>query len=196
VEQILVVPRADLLPRAGLHGFSREGLEAFLSTIAGRCFFVSRDAVENDPTVKQIIPYVVLRHRDRIFLVQRTRAGAEARLRGKFSIGIGGHITREDVSEAADPVEAGMTRELTEELDIPSGWRAHPVGVLNDDIEPVGRVHFGVVYLADVPTAGVRIREEDKLRGSFATLEEIRQVHARLETWSQFVVDGLDLMEA
>ena len=196
MEEILVVPRTDLLPATGLHGFSRTGLATYLSTISERFLFVRRDRVENDPSLKQIIPYIVLRYGDRIFLAQRTRGGAEARLREKFSIGLGGHITRDDVSDAADPVEAGMIRELTEEVEMPPGWRARPVGILNDDLEPVGRVHFGLVYLADVPTAAVRVREKDKLTGAFATLAEIRHVQARLETWSQFVLDGLDLLGA
>lgn len=196
MEEILVVPRADLLPSEGLHGFSRHGLTTYLSAIARRSFFASREQVEEDPSLKQIIPYVILRHRDRIFLVRRTRAGAEARLREKFSIGLGGHITREDTVGADDPVEAGMARELTEEVELPPEWQARAVGVLNDDVELVGRVHFGLVYLADLPTASVRVRETDKLTGAFATLPEIQEVHARLETWSQFVLDGLDLLEA
>jgi len=196
VEEVLVVPRMQLLPSEGLHGFSRENLQGYLSAIAGRAFFARRADVEDDPSLKQIIPYVVLRYRDRIFLVRRTQAGAEVRLREKLSIGIGGHITREDVAGAADLVEAGMARELMEEVEVPDGWRARPVGVLNDDFEPVGRVHFGLVYLADLPSSDIRIRETDKLDGAFATMQEIHEAHARLETWSQFVVDGLDLLGA
>jgi len=88
-----------------------------------------------------------------------------------------------------------MERELTEEVELPAGWRARPVGVLNDDVEPVGRVHFGVVYIADLPSAAVRVREVRKLSGAFATPQEIRAAYPRLESWSQFIVDGLDLLE-
>ena len=192
-EEVLVVARARLLPPAGIHGFASEGLSSYLSVIARHAFFAPRERVEHDPTLKQIIPYVILRHADRIFLVQRTRAGAEHRLREKFSIGLGGHITPEDVADAADPVEAGMRRELAEEVEVPPGWHAQPVGVLNDDVEQVGRVHFGVVYVADLPSPAVRVRETTKLAGGFATREEIRAVYDRLESWSQFVVDGAGL---
>ncbi len=195
-EDVLVVPRVLLFPNGGFYGFSREGLPRYLSTITAHAFFAPRDRVEDDPSLKQIIPYVVLRHRDRIYLVERTRGGAEVRLRDKLSIGLGGHITPEDTAEAADPVAAGMARELTEEVALPPGWRAKPVGVLNDDVEAVGRVHFGLVYLADLPTPDVRIRETMKLTGAFATREEIRAAYPRLESWSQFVVDGVDVLEA
>ncbi len=190
-----MVPRARLFPSGAFYGFTPE-MSAYLAAIAAHAFFASRDRVEDDPALKQIIPYVVLRHRGRIFLVERTRGGTEVRLREKLSIGLGGHITPADTADAADPLRAGMERELTEEVDVPPGWRARPIGALNDDHEPVGRVHFGLVYIADLPGPDVRVRETAKLTGAFATPEEVRAAYPRLESWSQFVVDGVDLLEA
>jgi predicted NUDIX family phosphoesterase len=191
-EDVLVVPREHLFHSGAFHGFSADGLDRYLAAIAAHAVFVPRAGVEDDPGLKQIIPYVVLRHRDRIFLVKRTRGGSEERLREKFSIGIGGHINPEDIADAADPVEAGMRRELEEEVYVPAGWQVRAVGALNDDQEAVGSVHFGLVYVADLPSAEVRVRETSKLVGAFATLEEIYDVYARLETWSQFMVDAID----
>jgi predicted NUDIX family phosphoesterase len=191
-EDVLVVPRDRLFPSGAFHGFSAEGIARYLAAIAEHAFFVPRVGVENDPRLKQIIPYVVLWNGDRIFLVKRTRGGSEERLREKFSIGIGGHINPEDIGDAADPVEAGMRRELEEEVHVPAGWQVRPVGALNDDQEAVGSVHFGLVYVADLPSAEVRVRETAKLVGTFATLQEIHDVYASLETWSQFIVDAID----
>jgi predicted NUDIX family phosphoesterase len=190
-EEVLVVPRERLFPSDGFHGFSGEGIEQYLAAISAHAYFVPRAEVEDNPGLKQIIPYVVLRHRDRVFLVKRTRGGSEARLREKFSIGIGGHINPEDVGDAADPVEAGMRRELEEEVQVPPGWQVRPVGSLNDDHEAVGSVHFGLVYVADLPSAEVRVRESGKLEGAFASIEEIHAVYEKLETWSQFIVDAM-----
>jgi predicted NUDIX family phosphoesterase len=218
-EQVLVVPRARLFPNGGFYGFSREGLEGYLAAIAGHAFFARRDQVEEDPSLKQIIPYAVVRHDGRIFLVARTRRGSETRLREKLSIGLGGHINpvdnqaelftaaaaeqtieaggRADEGQSAGTlVDAAMARELTEEVDLPAGWRARPVGVLNDDVEPVGRVHFGLVYVADVPSLDVRIRETTKLTGAFVSMVDVRDAYPRLESWSQFILDGVDLLEA
>lgn len=192
-EHVLVVPRSRLFPRGPFQGFSREELPLYLAVIARDGFFARRDRVEEDPSLKQIIPYVVLRHRDRIFLVKRTHGGGEARLRDKYSVGLGGHITPAD-QDAGDLLEAGMARELREEVDLPPRWRARVVGLLNDDQEPVGRVHFGVVYQVDVPEPTVRVRETTKLSGEFATPEQVREVYHRLESWSRYVVDGLALV--
>lgn len=194
-EEVLVVPRARLFATGGFHGFSSAGVASYLSTIAAHAVFEVRDPVERDPSLKQIIPYLVLRHGDRVLLVRRTRAGSEARLREKFSIGLGGHINPEDVGDARDPVDAGLRRELAEEVEVPTGWRARPVGVLNDDREAVGSVHFGIVYIVDLPSPAVRVRESAKLQGALATLAEVRAVYPDLETWSQFVVDAIDLTE-
>jgi predicted NUDIX family phosphoesterase len=194
-EDVLVVPRANLLPSAGLYGFSASDVSSYLSAIAAHAFFAPRERVEEDPSLKQIIPYVILRYKDRIFLVHRARGGGEKRLREKFSIGLGGHITPHDVTDQVDPVQAGLEREVAEEVEMPPGWKARPIGVLNDDVEPVGRVHFGLVYVADVSSPAVRVRETNKLEGAFATLAEIRAAYDRLETWSQFVVDAIDLRE-
>ena len=193
-EQVLVVPRALLFPSGAFYGFSRDGLPAYLDVIAQHAYFAPRDRVEEDASLKQIIPYVVLRHADRIFLVERTRGGSEARLRDKMSVGLGGHINPEDGDTERDRVAAGMERELTEEVALPPGWRATPIGALNDDVEAVGRVHFGLVYIADLPSADVRVRETSKLAGAFAGRDELRAAYARLESWSQFVVDGVDLL--
>ncbi|HLW47707.1 MAG TPA: hypothetical protein VKW09_08065 [bacterium] len=223
-EQVLVVPRGRLFRNGGFHGFRGEGLSGYLAAIAGYAFFARRDQVEDDPSLKQIIPYTVVRHDARIFLVGRTKRGSETRLREKLSIGLGGHINpvdnqpelfpwaagasaieagaTEPVRRAAEGepagtlVDAAMARELMEEVDLPAGWRARPVGVLNDDAEPVGRVHFGLVYVADVPSPDVRIRETTKLTGAFASMAEVRDAYPRLESWSQFILDGVDLLEA
>jgi predicted NUDIX family phosphoesterase len=194
-EQVLVVPRALLFPAGAFYGFSRSGLPAYLEAITEHAFFARRDRVEEDASLKQIIPYVILRCAGRIFLVERTRGGSEARLRDKLSVGLGGHINPEDGDARRDRVTAGMERELTEEVSLPAGWRAAPIGVLNDDVEAVGRVHFGLVYIADLPSPDVRVRETSKLAGAFAGREELRNAYPRLESWSQFVVDGVDLLE-
>jgi predicted NUDIX family phosphoesterase len=194
-EDVLVVPRAHLLPGGELHGFAARDVASYLSAIAAHAFFAPRERVEEDAGLKQIIPYVILRYADRIFLTRRARGGGEARLREKLSIGLGGHITPQDVTDDADLVRAGLEREVAEEVEMPPGWTARPIGVLNNDLDPVGRVHFGLVYIADVRSPAVRVRETNKLDGAFATVDEIRAAYDRLETWSQLVVDAIDLRE-
>ncbi len=66
------------------------------------------------------------------------------------------------------------------------------VGLLNDDETEVGRVHLGVVFVADAGGRPAAVRETDKLSGGFVTLDEVAAVRDRLETWSALVFDFLE----
>jgi len=191
-ELILVVPRERLLPPGGVEGFRPGGVDAYEERVRRFGEFRPRAAVEDDPSLKQIIPYLIIRHRDRVFLFQRSARSGERRLRGLYSIGVGGHITSADAAGAPDLLVAGMARELHEELVIAGGWRARPVGVLNEEDTAVSRVHFGVVYVVETDDAAVRVREEDRLRGRLATAGEVRAARSHLESWSRRILDAAD----
>jgi len=74
-ELVLIVPRAQLFSSGEFYGLRHEGLADHLHLIEMHAFFALRDQVEDNPSLKQIIPYVVLRHQDRLFLTHRTRQG-------------------------------------------------------------------------------------------------------------------------
>jgi len=190
-EEILVVPRARLLPEP-LHGFVPGPAEAFLARIRRHAEFQPRAAVEQDPSLKQVIPYLLIRHRGSIFLFQRSAGGGEARLHGKYSIGVGGHINRGDAGGGADPVAAGLRRELVEELAVDGAWRARLVGVLNDDTSAVGQVHFGLVHVVEVDSPRIAVRETGALSGRLVDPAEARRLYDRMETWSQLILDAGD----
>lgn len=192
-EEVLVVPRDRLLARGPVHGLSRDGLDGYLAAIAAHATFRARGEVEQDPSWKQIIPYLVIRSGDGVFLFQRTSSGGEARLYGRHSIGVGGHINRADVEGEGDPVRAGLRRELEEELEINTPWTARLIGVLNDDLEPVGQVHFGLVFLVETNTPDVRVREAHALCGGFVPAASLAEYAPRMESWSRLIVEAVDL---
>ena len=143
-EQVLVVARDRCPDAADWHGLRSDGLAAFLEVIARDGRYAPRDAMEHDPTHKQIIPYLVLRDGDRYFLMRRTRAGADQRLHDRWSIGVGGHLNPGD-----DGLLGGLRREWREELDADFEPAFEPLALLNDDTTDVGAVHLGVVFVAD-----------------------------------------------
>jgi predicted NUDIX family phosphoesterase len=190
-EQVLVIPRTGLLRALGQDrlwdGVRLGSADAVLDLIASSGRFRPRVDAEQDASTKQVIPYLALFDRGKVFLMRRTRAGADARLHERWSIGVGGHLHPED----ADPV-AGLLREWREELDADWAPELRPLGLLNDDSTPVGRVHVGLVYEAEAGGRPVAIRETDKLSGGFADASEVRRVYDRLETWSQLLFDHLE----
>ncbi len=185
-EQVLVVPRATIVEGDGWLGVRRDGIDAALDVVRREGFFVRRSDAEQDPTHKQIIPYLVLRDGERWFLMRRTRAGGDARLHDRWSIGVGGHLNPGDVD-----VLGGLRREWAEELVAEFEPEFVPVGLLNDDTSPVGAVHLGIVFTADAAGRPVRIRETDKLTGDFATTAGTEAVRESMETWSRLVYDAL-----
>jgi predicted NUDIX family phosphoesterase len=193
-EEILVVPRLKLFAGRTVQGFATADAAGYRERARTHGEFRRRADTEGDPSLKQIIPYLIVRHGARLFLFQRTTAGGESRLHGKFSIGVGGHINRADVEGAADLLQAGLRRELEEELRIDGAWQARLVGVLNDDTNSVGQVHFGLVHVIDASTSDIVVRERDTLTGRLAGGAEVHDLYDRMETWSQLILDAADPM--
>jgi predicted NUDIX family phosphoesterase len=185
-ELVLGVPRDLLLGDWDWQGVRRLPTEPVLAAIQRHGTYRPRAEAEDDSTWKQVIPYLVLRDGPRLFLMQRTRAGGDARLHDRWSIGIGGHLNPGD----GGPLE-GWRREWSEEIDAAFVPDVHLLGFLNDDSTPVGSVHFGVVLEADAAGRPAVIREREKLTGRFAALEHALAVRDRMETWSVLVLEAL-----
>jgi predicted NUDIX family phosphoesterase len=186
-EEVLVIAR-DLMPDdASWTGIRPFPLDRLVRLIERAGQLRPRAQMEADPAWKQIIPYVVLRDGSRYFLMRRTRAGGDARLHDRWSIGVGGHLNPGDHT-----LHAGLVREWTEEIEADFVPEFGYVGLLNDESTDVGRVHLGVVFVADAAGRPARIREVEKLEGRFAEPGRVAEVADRLETWSRLVFDHLE----
>ena len=193
-EKVLVVPRNVLFgaPRRAFDGFRPDAAEAFLAAASGHGAYRARERVEDDPALKQLIPYALVTCRSEVFLMRR-KGGGERRLRERYSLGVGGHVNDGD-APATDPaaaVRAALERELHEELVVETPISATLLGVLNDDSNAVGRVHFGVVYRLEAEEPRVRVRETDELDGRFVPVRELAAYLERMETWSRLVAEAL-----
>ena len=188
-ELVYVVMRNLLFAGPAHHGLSFSSGD-FLHRCAVHGRFVPRDEVETDPSLKQIIPYVVLFNAQSLFCVQRLPAQSESRLHGLLSVGIGGHINPVGrMAGFAGLLDANAHRELEEELYLPSLPAITWVAWINDDSTPVGQVHAGLLGLAEADPAGMAIRETRHMQGSFVPYAELRTLRSKFETWSQLVLD-------
>ena len=185
-ERVYVVARSAIPGGADWYGLRTHGLDSFVAALERAGRYEPRDRMERDPTFKQVIPYLVLRDGARYFLMQRTSAGGDPRLHGRYSIGVGGHLNPGDGG-----LLGGLVREWHEELvsDFVPAFRL--VALLNDDTSDVGAVHLGAVYVADAASRPVTIRETDKLTGAFVEPAAVAAVSDRLETWSRLVFEFL-----
>ncbi len=197
-EHVLVVPRS-LFDRAGaFQGFCGD-TAAYLPLLLdpANTSWRPRASVEEDPSFKQLIPYCVLAWRDaagqrHYFAYTRGGGQSEARLRAKRSVGIGGHISSTDGEHGDDTsYDAGMRRELAEEIAIEGTWSGRCLGLINDDSNPVGSVHLGIVHLLELERPEVASRESELVECGFAPLESLLADRERFETWSQIAIDAL-----
>lgn len=192
-ELVLAIDRKKLFAGDEFSGVKHDGLEPFYARIARDHRWLRRGDAERDETVKQLIPYCVIRQGDNVFLTQRLNTQTETRLHNLYSIGIGGHMNGNGAPTLDELIADNLRRELEEELIIDAIDGIRLIGAINDDSTSVSRCHFGLLYQVWANGA-VAVRETDKMVGRFVRLTDISpqsEVYLGMEDWSRHSVDAL-----
>lgn len=186
-ERVMVIETAKLEPYFRERGADliTDDARAILDLVSNDHFFVDRPLAEREPRWRQIIPYVIVTYADDVYTLRRTTRQTEARLHEKLSIGIGGHIN------PGHDLQAGLKKELDEEVEIEAPYTLDFAGVLNDESTEVGRVHLGAVFVLHASTRAVRVRETEKMTGSWVARRALAASYEQMETWSQIAYDAL-----
>ena len=192
-EMVLCIPRT-LLDQIGTFQGIQTNLEAYIPRIleAENTLFVPRSQAEEDPCWKQIIPYVLIKKGETLLHYVRGKGSGEKRLVAKGSIGIGGHINYRDETLFLAGLafyEEAIQRELHEELRMGGHFQNRVVALLNDDSNPVGQVHLGIVHLCELADENVSKGEVCITDLRFLTLPELLERREQMETWSQLCLD-------
>ena len=199
-EQVLVIER-KVVEKIGMF----EGLAYDVDRYLGEIFvpgvprFMLRSEAENNPSYKQLIPYVIMAYDGKYLSYVRGKKAGETRLIAKRSIGIGGHINPVDNMPLFnvnyyETYLAAVEREVSEEVSVETKHTDSIVALLNDESNEVGSVHLGIVHYWDLDEPKVEKREQMITQMSFMSLDELEQVRETLETWSQKCLDGLEKM--
>ncbi len=199
-ERVLVAP-TELFRKLGtFQGVLTESIDRYDPLFApSAARFMRRGDAELDPNFKQLIPYVVFtcEHNgaELVFAYRRGKGQGEARLRSKWSVGIGGHVNESDlvVGDAENPFEAGTKREIAEEVSLDARIASFErVGLVNDDSTVVGSVHLGVVCRVKLDEPKLRSNEPDLLEARFRKVEdilaEIDEDPEKFESWTIFAM--------
>lgn len=201
-ETVYVIPAHRFLEaRETSEGFSVTAYQKFLYLCNRTGIFLDRARVEQDPYWLQVIPYVVVtcgREPDqKWFRYQRKSGGSESRLKGLFSVGVGGHIERRDDEGfgASAIIRIAAVRELREELTIEEAPILSYVGMLYTPINAVSSVHVGVVCICEVSSdVGINRKESHIAEGEFRLMSELSELSnlkgGEYEEWSRVVVQN------
>ena len=197
-EKVLCFERKLLEDLGAFQGLSLDVAKYLpVLTSAAHLVYLNRSEAEQDRRYKQLIPYTLLIHHDRILRYRRGKAGQETRLHGLYSVGIGGHISEEDhgLFSKDRGYQEGMRRELMEEAGIDAGT-ARAVAAINDDSTEVGYVHFGVVHVARVPDESVAGGRSGIVGPEFIPIAEAVKDPSGYESWSRLCLEHLEVLLA
>ncbi|MFC1557772.1 hypothetical protein ACFL40_00305 [candidate division KSB1 bacterium] len=191
--ELVLIFKTELLRELGIFQGVNSSYEKYIDAIINEkaYFFLPRKEVETDNSYKQVIPYVIITYENTILHYVRGKGSGEKRLHALGSIGIGGHINYNDFSLFRSDEGAyysAVEREVIEEINVKSEYEPSIIGVLNDDSNPVGEVHFGVIHHWKLKEPLVEKREKEITKISFKTRAELEDEFDSLESWSQLCV--------
>ncbi len=199
-EQVLVIER-KILEEVGMFQGLMFDVDQYLKQIFVPDVprYMPRSQAEADPNYKQIIPYVIMSHQDKYLSYVRGKRAGEGRLKGRGSIGIGGHINPVDdtplfCNDFRQAYLNAVKREVEEEVCVESDYTDRIVALINDDSNEVGKVHLGIVHCWFLDEAKVSKREQMITQMSFMSPAELQGMRENLETWSSLCLDGLAQM--
>jgi predicted NUDIX family phosphoesterase len=193
-ELILTTTREALEEATGAFQGFQPGKETLQKILSKTWQFRRRGLVEDDPRIKQLIPYCIIVQDGKILAYTRGASGGEKKLHAKMSVGIGGHINPQDgmPNNVYTQLREGMLREIQEEINLPRAPKLEVAGLLNDDSNPVGEVHLGVVVTASIPKGPTSPKEGAIENPQFLSPEELAAKKDQFENWSQIVIDHLE----
>ena len=198
-ELVLSIPTKDLYDAVGEWRGLRKETPDIWRTLARKSCFRPRPELESDNSTKQLISYTLFVSEKRVFVMKRLSTQSESRLRGLLSIGVGGHMNpvagidwpgKRRVTDVKELVAANTAREIKEEVSLAGNPAFSILGLLNDDRNPVGQVHLGVVSVVALPAPLLAVRETDKMMGAWVELAKLPML-SDFETWSSLVLESM-----
>lgn len=180
-------------------GFQHHRVFDYENHILRHHHYGRRGDLEVDTSHKHPIPYALIINpqKKKVYAYQRASAkehAHESRLHGKWSWGVGGHVEPDD-GTSDNALRLCLEREVREEIDIKGKISSISLlGYVNNS-DPVGLVHFGLLYLIETDAEEVSPRDLEMRQGRLMTLSELEEICSSqacvVEAWSQIALDPL-----
>lgn len=151
----------------------------------------------------QILGYVQLVN-EQGEILSYARKGKEKGLHGLRSIGVGGHVSHEELVTAIyrsdDPtqlptltelIQLGLRRELLEEVGIDIGTYMEANQLLVSDSNITSQVHVGLPMQLNVVESDITLEESEFLDARWISVEELKTTEDIYEPWSQLLIQNM-----
>lgn len=151
----------------------------------------------------QILGYVQLVN-EQGEILSYARKGKEKGLHGLRSIGVGGHVSHEELVTAiyrsdnptqlpklTELIQLGLRRELLEEVGIDIGTFMEANQLLVSDSNITSQVHVGLPMQLNVIEAGIILEDSEFLDARWITIEELKATVDIYEPWSQLIIQNM-----
>lgn len=200
-EIILTLPRDKIFFTNYFQGFKAHQEDEYISRVLKYGEWHPKKGSDDNFLFKQPIAYSLIVNPaiEKVFSYQRAKKSehyAVTLLQGKWSWGIGGHISKidEDVNNGMNIIERSFMRELGEEVGL---YDAKPkiLGYINDDLDNIGKVHFGLLYLVETDKTHLVPNDPEITNGEFRTISELEDMinnkEYTVEGWSKIALEEL-----
>ena len=151
----------------------------------------------------QILGYVQLVN-EQGEILSYARKGKEKGLHGLRSIGVGGHVSHEELVTAiyrsdeptqlpklTELIQLGLRRELIEEVGIDIGTYMEANQLLVSDSNITSQVHVGLPMKLHVKEADISLDESEFLDARWISVEELKATVDIYEPWSQLIIQNM-----
>ena len=151
----------------------------------------------------QILGYVQLIN-EQGEILSYARKGKEKGLHGLRSIGVGGHVSHEELITAiyrsdeptqlpklTELIQLGLRRELIEEVGIDIGTYMEANQLLVSDSNITSQVHVGLPMQLNVKESDISLDESEFLDARWISVEELKATIDIYEPWSQLIIQHM-----
>ena len=151
----------------------------------------------------QILGYVQLVN-EQGEILSYARKGKEKGLHGLRSIGVGGHVSHEELITAiyrsdeptqlpklTELIQLGLRRELLEEVGIDIGTFMEANQLLVSDSNVTSQVHIGLPMQLRVAESDISLDESEFLDARWISVEELKATEDIYEPWSQLIIQNM-----
>ena len=163
----------------------------------------SDSSVELGKLFPQILGYVQLVN-EQGEILSYARKGKEKGLHGLRSIGVGGHVSHEELVTAiyrsdepiqlpklTELIQLGLRRELLEEVGIDIGTYMEANQLLVSDSNLTSQVHVGLPMQLNVVESDIILEESEFLDARWINVEELKATVDIYEPWSQLIIQNM-----